>query len=51
MFFWKGNITWMKESLYRLYSNYHRSTSRAWNSLEGLTSRYYPGPMLLNFSV
>jgi hypothetical protein len=41
----------MKESQYRLYSNYCRGTSRSWNSLEGLPSMYYPGPMLLNFRV
>ncbi len=45
------SITRMKESQYRLHSNYCCSTSKALNSLEGHPSKYYPALMLLNFSV
>jgi hypothetical protein len=41
----------MKESQYRLYTNYCRNVSRTWKFLEGLPFKYYPGPVLLNFSV
>jgi hypothetical protein len=48
------SLDWDKESLRRLYSVRRGrgiGASRTWNSLEGLPSKYYPGPMLLNFSV
>ncbi len=55
--FQRVSITWLRQResekivLYPQGGEEGIGPSRTWNSLEGLPSKYYPRPMLLNFSV